>query len=288
VPSLACLALLLLLPLAALAEAVELSLVSYNTHGLPAWAAGDDPEARFPQIAARLARYDVALIQEDFQHHELLAAPLDHEVVVRGNETRLPSHWLCLGYCSGSGLTFVARGAPLRWLAITSIPYGSCSGWFGGASDCFATKGYQHARLALPWGDVAHFVNTHLEAGRGSEDDVVRRSQLETLVRLVREQMAGEVVVLAGDLNLDWDEAGDREALVEFRDGLGLVDTGAERASAEAWERLDYVFVRDGIGTRVTFSDAREATEFVHGGLPLSDHPALAVRLRFEPVGALP
>ena len=53
-------------------EAVELRLVSYNTHGLPTWIAGDAPRRRFPLIGRLFDRYALALVQEDFTHHELL------------------------------------------------------------------------------------------------------------------------------------------------------------------------------------------------------------------------
>ncbi|MEN8183628.1 MAG: hypothetical protein ABFS46_13955, partial [Myxococcota bacterium] len=43
----------------------ELRIVTYNTHGLPAWIARDDPVWRFPRIGRLLSAYDVALVQED-------------------------------------------------------------------------------------------------------------------------------------------------------------------------------------------------------------------------------
>ena len=65
--------------------AVELRIVTYNTHGLPAWIAGDDPERRFPLIGRLLDAYDLAVVQEDFYHHELLLGaitlPLDTEAL---------------------------------------------------------------------------------------------------------------------------------------------------------------------------------------------------------------
>src|SRR5262249_34550650 len=42
-------------------DAVEFTVLSYNTHGLPGWIAGDAPERRFPLIGALAQRYDVAL-----------------------------------------------------------------------------------------------------------------------------------------------------------------------------------------------------------------------------------
>ena len=45
----------------------EFRVLSYNTHGLPAYAAFDDPARRFPIIGKKARAYDVALLQENFR-----------------------------------------------------------------------------------------------------------------------------------------------------------------------------------------------------------------------------
>ncbi len=61
----------------------EVSVLSYNTHGLPAWIALDRPGARLPVIGRLANRYDVALLQEDFAYHDRLLLGATHPVVER-------------------------------------------------------------------------------------------------------------------------------------------------------------------------------------------------------------
>ena len=262
---------------------VEFSVLSYNTHGLPAWVAGDAPEQRFPKIGALLRAYDVALLQEDFAHHPRLREGAGDLLVERGNGSRFRDSALCLVFCEGSGLSFATR-LPRTWLeAIESRAYDACAGWLGGANDCFATKGFQHARVLLGGELEVHFVNTHLDAGHAPEDRAARRAQLEELRGYLEREAAGAPLVLGGDLNLDAADPADTALRDEFVVALGLLDTGAVPAPDSGWKRLDYLYFRDGAVVRVELVDAGEAREFVDAGAPLSDHPALFARLRARP-----
>jgi endonuclease/exonuclease/phosphatase family metal-dependent hydrolase len=263
---------------------VELRVVTYNTHGLPSWIAGDEPERRFPEIARRLQGYDVALLQEDFAYHEPLRAGLPGFVLERGNESRFRGSLFCALACDGSGLTFATRLPRSALVELDSVAYLACSGWVGGANDCLATKGFQHARLLLPGGLELHLVNTHLDAGRAPADRAARRTQLERLRRRLERTAAGAALVLGGDLNLDAADPRDAALRDEFARALGLADTGAAPAPGGPWRRLDYLYRRDGAAVLVQVLEAGEAREFSDGARPLSDHPALSVRLRVRPV----
>ena len=50
----------------------KLSLLVYNTHGLPTIFAKDRPRERFPEIVRLTHDYDISLLQEDFAHHDLV------------------------------------------------------------------------------------------------------------------------------------------------------------------------------------------------------------------------
>jgi endonuclease/exonuclease/phosphatase family metal-dependent hydrolase len=263
---------------------VELRVLTYNTHGLPAWIAGDDPGWRFPQIAQRVQAYDVALLQEDFDHHDLLRAGVPGLVVERGNASRFEGSALCLVACQGSGLTFLTRFPRAALLELANVRYPACAGWLGNANDCFATKGFQHARLLLPGALEVHLVNTHLDAGRAPEDRAARRAQLERLQSHLETAARGAALVLGGDLNLDAADPEDAALRDEFVRALGLEDTGATHAPGGPWRRLDYLYRRDGVAVLLQLLEAGEAREFSDGPRPLSDHPALFVRLRARPL----
>jgi endonuclease/exonuclease/phosphatase family metal-dependent hydrolase len=262
------------------ARAVEFSVLSYNTHGLPAWVARDAPEQRFPKIGALVRAYDVALLQEDFAHHPLLREGAGDLLMERGNPSRFLGSALCALLCDGSGLTFLSR-LPRGWtLGVESRPYDACSGWLGGANDCLATKGFQHARVLLGGALEVHFVNTHLDAGRAPEDREARRAQLEGLRGYLEQAAAGAPLVLGGDLNLDAADPADAALRDAFAASLGLEDTGASAPPGGRWTRLDYLYRRDGAEVRLELLGAGEAGEFADSGAPLSDHPAIFARLR--------
>jgi endonuclease/exonuclease/phosphatase family metal-dependent hydrolase len=262
---------------------VDLRVLTYNTRGLPAWVARDDPAGRARRIAPLVGAYDVALLQEDFAHHPILRAGLGGLVVERGNPSLHESSALCLLGCQGSGLTFLTRLPRERLLELVNRAYRTCAGWLGGANDCLATKGFQHARLLLPGDLEIHVVNTHLDAGRGPEDREVRRAQLERLRGYLEGAAPGAALVVGGDLNLDARDPADVALRDAFVGALSLVDTGAAPDDPSR-ERLDYLYRRDGVGVLLQVLAAGEAREFSPTGLALSDHPALFAHLRARPL----
>ena len=253
----------------------EFTVLSYNTHGLSSWVAGDDPATRFPIIGDKTNAYDVALLQEDFSHHAALRQGARQPIVERGNPSRFGS-W-CL-VCSGSGLTILSRWGMENLVLVMSRAYGQCAGWVGGANDCLATKGFQRVRLRLPGGAELDFVNTHLDAGSRAEDREARRRQLDLLRRSLEVEVAGRPLILAGDLNLDAAVPEDVALRDAFTSALGLASTGARGGSR--WVTLDYIFYRSGGGLELEVVEAGEDTSFVHEGAPLSDHPAIFARFR--------
>tara|TARA_B100000315_G_scaffold110637_1_gene101513 strand:+ start:1965 stop:2885 length:921 start_codon:yes stop_codon:yes gene_type:complete len=266
------------------AAADDFDLLVYNTHGLPGWIAGDDPEARFPVIGGHADRYDLTLLQEDFKHHEKLLEGTGASVVVRGSNSRMP--WCAL--CSGDGLTTISR-LPKNWQPeIDKYAFDTCSGWLTGANDCLATKGFQLLRLTTPQGGRLFVVNTHMDAGDGDGDRKARQAQLETIRAVIEREVADHALIVAGDLNLDADNPLDRALLDSFMQNLGLVDSGAHPTSPTNWEILDYILVRSGPNVRVTVREAGEDLALIHNGTPLSDHPALFARFSLQPTDPTP
>lgn len=264
---------LLLAARAAAAEpgrAIELSLLTYNIHGLPGWIAGDDPPARIPQILAKAKTYDVVLLQEDFAHHAVVLEHNPFRFLLRGNDA-----WSRL--LQGSGLTTLAN---LESVATHRAPYGVCSGWIGGANDCLGHKGYLHTRLRLPGGAEIDVWNTHLDAGSAEADRDARRRQLEKLAAAIDATSAGRAVVVGGDFNLEWDDTRDRALLDPFVRRLGLAVAGMTPPGA--WNRrLDYLLARSGAQVTLERDGGGKDESFVDaGGAPLSDHPAIRARLR--------
>ena len=187
------------------ALAVVIAVLSYNVHGLNHWLVDDDPEARMPAISARVNAYDVALIQESWTYWDALAAQVTHSVRERGNG---PDP----GMFFQTGLTSFARPA---FVAVSRGSLGACSGWLGGANECFADKGFLRLRLRLANGVELDFWNLHLDAGDSDDDRAARALQLDSLVARVHEQVRS---VLADSLRMVVSQQ-----LVRKADGTGRV-----------------------------------------------------------------
>jgi hypothetical protein len=251
----------------------EIKILVYNTHGLPSAFAGDDPEERFPLIGEKTKAYQLSLLQEDFAHHELLLKNLNKEsIAIRGNGNNKS---LC-PFCSGSGLTMISNFEREWQLEVNSEAFNSCSGWFGGLNDCFASKGFQLARIETPSEKYVFILNTHLDAGRSTSDRKVRADQLNQILAKVEKVIDGEALIVAGDLNLRWNDPQDSHLLETFKKDLGLLDSFGGVKNRPS---LDYILYRNGTDTTLEVLEAGIDPDFQYDNKPLSDHPALFIRL---------
>lgn len=254
----------------------EFDVLVYNTHGLPSIIAGDRPSERFPRIAELTKGYELALLQEDFAHHELLlgSLPKSHSAS-RGENLGSQKCFVC----SGSGLTTITGFNTEHWQLRTSFTaFNACSGWLVRLNDCFAQKGFQLGILESSAGHRIFLVNTHLDAGSSTPDRNARASQLNQIAVALQELARDEAIILAGDLNLNWQSAADKALLLQFRDRLQLTRAETGSQAERGWSVLDYVYFRDGLNADLEVLDSGEDTQFKNDAGPLSDHPALFVR----------
>lgn len=263
---------------------VELSVLSYNTHGLRGAFVDDDPARRFPEIGRLINGYDVVLLQEDFAYHGSLEAFARHPVRSRGNSQ--DRNWvvdllapIVCGDC-GAGLSswIGLRGASL--IGEHREAYRDYSGWFDARKDAWVTKGLLALRVRLPGGAVVDVYNSHLDAGKKPKrvrDHQTREKQLAQLERAIRGFSGAGAVIVAGDFNAREDRS--NPALDRFAAALGLRESGA-RTDQDRWRpRCEYIFYRGDTRTEIALLDAGEASEFEDAnGRPLSDHPAIRAR----------
>ena len=94
----------------------------------------------------------------------------------------------------------------------------------------------------------------------------------------MQELARDEAIILAGDLNLNWQSASDKALLLQFRDRLQLTRAETGSQAERGWPVLDYVYFRDGLNADLEVLDSGEDTQFKNDAGPLSDHPALFVR----------
>ena len=261
-------------------KTAELSLLVYNTHGLPELIAGDKPRERFPKIGELTKGYDLSLLQEDFAHHVLLLQyvrrPAD---AVQGSDARIPK---CM-VCSGSGLTLVSNLPKSVWQVRSSFkPFDTCSGWVSGLNDCFAPKGFQLITLENTLGHQILMVNTHLDAGRSELDREARASQLDQIALTLETEAGSSAILLAGDLNLHWETPLDNELLQNFVQRLNLVAAQKGGDVSSGWQTLDYIYYRSSKKTNLSLMSSGEDVAFTSEGKPLSDHPALFANFKIR------
>ena len=164
-------------------------------------------------------------------------------------------------------------------IEIQSEAFNTCSGWLGGLNDCFATKGFQLARIETPLGKHFYVVNTHLDAGRNSSDRQARATQLQQIAAKMKQEASEEALIVVGDLNLRWNDPEDRALLEAFKKDLGLTDSIKGVQAEGGWSILDYVLYRNGKATTFEVLEAGEDTVFQNEEGTLSDHPALFMKL---------
>jgi endonuclease/exonuclease/phosphatase family metal-dependent hydrolase len=254
---------------AASARTGQFELLTYNVAGLPEGLSRSHPLTNLPQIAERLARYDIALLQEDFAYPELLRSgqPLPHAspAFVRGERMDF-----------GDGLSQFAR---LPFHAFRRVPWQSCNGVIDSYFDCLTPKGFTIARQTLADGVHVHVFNLHMDAGRSDADRAARAGQIEQLIIALSGVPSSDAVIVAGDTNL-W--GSDSPLLERLLSATGLKDACATLGCSEPW-RVDRILYRGGTDLILTPSRWRIAREFVDAqGQPLSDHLAVAVTFGWE------
>lgn len=247
----------------------------YNTHGLPEVFIDDNPKMRFPIIGEKTQDYDISLIQEDYSHHEeLLSGLVKDSLVVRG-----PMGTLSCPFCTGSGLTSIFN-LPTDWeIEVENVAFETCSGWFRGANDCFAYKGFQIIKITTPNQKKFFIVNTHMDAGRRDSDRSSRKIQLDHIVSAIEQREIDEALIVAGDLNLNSKDPKDVLLLEEFKEKLKLNDSFEGYEISKKWSILDYILYRQGSEVEFKLVSVGEDESFVTEEGPLSDHPALFLEL---------
>ena len=257
-------------------QSEKLRILVYNTHGLPEIFISDNPKMRFPVIGKKTQDFSIALLQEDYSHHEELLSGLAKEsLAIRGG---LGGRLIC-PFCTGSGLTSVFN-LPKNWtVEVENETYETCSGWLRGANDCFAYKGFQIIKITLPSNKRFFIVNTHMDAGKRNSDRASRKRQLEQIISTIKQRTTTEALIVAGDLNLNSKNPGDVKLLENFKEELRLTDSFTGHKISKKWTILDYILYKQGEELEFKIISVGEDDSFVTEEGPLSDHPALIIEV---------
>lgn len=301
---------------AATGQTVQISVLTYNVHGLP-WPIADGRGSALRAIGRELAAMraagqqpDVVLIQEGFRgevadlvkvsgYRYAAAGPSRADRAperppgksFRYRSVRYPLAGEGWGKFTGSGLHILSD---LPIVEVRSEPYRACAGL-----DCLANKGVMLARISLPdGGGEIDIVNTHMNARGASRTPIARtlrahNLQTAQLVSFIKREHAADIPLLVGgDFNVrgaparyDYDgDARPYTVVSQFCDGL---DAHCEGQSPAA-ERKPWLGSQDlqafRPGGPVSVLPVQVATVFdaARGERALSDHVGYLVRYQLD------
>lgn len=246
----------------------EISVLTYNVHGLPGFISDSNPKENIFQISPLLNSYDVVAIQEDFFFHRELSSAVEHlyrtpkeSYIQRGEEIVSPSGLSLFSYFP------VKNYFSQRWY--------TCNGTFDQFNDCLAQKGFSAAEIeAIPgaWVDV---YNCHMDAGDSIGDKNARDKQILQLANFLDSRSPYRAVIVACDTNMGEDL--DPLQLEQMLILTGLKDSCQELDCPEP-RKIDRVFYRSGNWVQLEPTKWYIPDEFVNDkGEDLSDHKPVVV-----------
>jgi len=235
---------------------LRLRIVTLNTWTLP-WRLSRDTPRRMQAIAAQLPVLEADVI--GFQEVWTRSAA---QILLAGAERAgLHAHWDVPGSFRKSGLLVASRHpierARFEAFALNGKPQRIQH------SDYYGGKGFVRLELKTPGGRI-DVVNTHLHAQyTRAKDDLYHGHRVGQMVQLVLAlQKITAPLVAVGDFNAQEETpeyavlrglSGLRDVAAELdhRQMTVLAENPYRRSVWNAQERIDYIFVRHGVQTRV-------------------------------------
>ena len=251
----------------------DLSVLTYNVHGLPPEITGDDTAGRMEQIAPRLSSWDLIGLQENFDddNNARLIDGAGHASTLWFDE-QLPDRFY------GSGLSVLSQ---LGIIDAQNTHYSACHGYADSSSDCLASKGFQAVRVAVGGASIDLY-NTHLEAGGGDEDNAARQTQVEELIASLNGWSAGHAVIFTGDFNLRETDPDDLP-LIEQLLGEAQLTRSCAAVTCDEPSHIDKILFRSSESVTLSvLSWSNLAPDFEDNqGVALSDHPPISANFSF-------
>ena len=266
------------------------SLLTYNVRGLPPLL--ESRAQHVSAIADRVSGYDVVLLQEVFAYDRHIVDIAQPHLAFAGPGPRFDvNHTLAMlvgylpcrfsSFCQlplSAGLSILIFNDSVHGEVIASGPYSTCHGYFAAKNDCLANKGL--LGVSLRKGDWhVHVYNTHLDSGRSPADRQARARQLEEAAQTINRLSRGVTLIVAGDFNLNRNDAEDQRLRATFLAATGLMDSGVRESDACEFgcKGLDSIFYR-GSDIVAGRGEHAHAPGFVDAtGRGLSDHPPLRI-----------
>ncbi|MBI4147471.1 hypothetical protein HY494_02355 [Candidatus Woesearchaeota archaeon] len=245
----------------------EITVLTYNVHGLPEGFSDGNPKENMPAISPLLNSYDIVAVQEDFFYHNELSSATGlpygtpPELYIRRKEETLnPSGLSLFSYFP------VKNYFSQRWVA--------CNGYMDQLNDCLAPKGVSVAEIEVISGVWIDVYNCHMDAGDSAGDKNARDLQIMQLVHVLDVRSPHRAVVVACDTNIEEEFPSQLEQMLTL---TGLKDSCRELNCPEPGN-IDRVFYRSGNWVQLEPTRWYIPDEFVNDrGEDLSDHRPVVV-----------
>lgn len=193
----------------------ELSVISMNVAGLPAFLQGNevpgDKAENHRTIGRKFIEYgfDIVTVQEDFNYHAALYETATYPY-------RTPTSG---GVPFGSGLNSMSLHP---FIDSTRVGWDQCSNF--DSADCLTPKGFTLIRVEVSSGrEGSAYVdvyNLHADAGVTDADLAARASNIRQLSAYIDTWSAGNAVIVAGDTNTRYTRVRDNIRLLSEANGL--------------------------------------------------------------------
>lgn len=262
---------LLLTPFLTNCKETEISVVTYNVHGLPSEVADTDPK-KIKQISPLLNEYDIVLIQEDFVYHSELAQEAEHpyqEPITTSELEESIKEQQRIEIKNGlSSFSYFPTDKYFsqRWNA--------CNGFFDASSDCLAPKGFSVAEYEIISGMKIDIYNFHLDAGDSPGDILARKKQIYQLAEFISRRSQYKGVIVACDTNLDEDDQNDLEQILT----IAQLQDSCQVLNCPELYNIDRIMYKGSPWMQIQPLRWYIPEEFVdEKGEPLSDHRPVAV-----------
>ncbi|EGZ21317.1 hypothetical protein PHYSODRAFT_495152 [Phytophthora sojae] len=258
------------------------SVLCYNVAGLPAILSSGNPEANSLEMGRRISDWDIVNVQEDFNYHSFI-----YKENTQKYRTATSG-----GVPFGSGLNTLSR-LPFSVLGLERVRWAECSN--DESADCMTPKGFTLQGVQLADGVTIDVYNLHADAGTSQTDQKARASNLQQLGDYIKENSAGNAVIVMGDTNTRYTRSLDTiaefvaeqnltDGWIEYVRKGSLPKKGGDAILCDATnmtnkcEVVDKIMYRSGKYVSLTLDKWNNENEAFldKNGKQLSDHPPIA------------
>ena len=255
-----------------MSDDIILNVLSYNIHGLPNILTPYKNSNRIKEIINEVNSYDLIFLQENWVYQDLIKNNFSNNKFIIGGKNKFTNKDKPR---RSSGLNIITSDK-ISIYDYQEYQFKNCNGWLVNANDCFASKGFIYSRLLLDE-DTLNVYVTHLDAGNSDKDMSVRETQMNQLISSIEKISNSGPLIVCGDFNIDY--YSNQNIIDTFVNKFSLIDLDWNLNISNEF-KIDYVFYRSGINTKITVYDVGINSDFINH----SDHYPIEFKMLLEEV----